>query len=133
MPELPDVQGLKQYIDATSLRQVVCDVSVQDSRIVKDVTVLTLREHLENPERQSTTRHGKYLSASHSSRGNLVLHFRMTENLLHHSYPGRTRAHAVCPHFRQWKSALAYQRATIGKSELLQGPTAVHTRAPPLN
>jgi formamidopyrimidine-DNA glycosylase len=95
MPELPDVQGLKQYIDATSLRQVVCDVSVQDSRIVKDVTVLTLREHLENPERQSTTRHGKYLSASHSSRGNLVLHFRMTENLLYHSYPQDEPEHTL--------------------------------------
>jgi formamidopyrimidine-DNA glycosylase len=87
MPELPDVQGLKQYMDATSLHQTICNVSIFDNRILKDVNASTLREHLKDAKLQSTSRHGKYLFASLSNGGNLVLHFGMTGDLLYHSNP----------------------------------------------
>jgi len=97
MPELPDVQGLKQCIDATSLRQVVCDVSVQDRRIVKDVTVLTLREHLENPKLQSTAR--VPICVTLQQRKSCTALSYDGKSPLSQLPPGRTRAHAVCPHF----------------------------------
>ncbi len=87
MPELPDVEGLKQYMDATSLHQTIGHVATYDKRILKDVNVSTLRKRLEGGQIQAAGRHGKYLFALLPNRGNLVLHFGMTGNLLYHSNP----------------------------------------------
>ncbi len=78
MPELPDVQVFKEYLDATSLHQPIVEVSVTREEILGEVSLSTLRRRLLESTLQSTQRHGKYLFAQASRGGWLVLHFGMT-------------------------------------------------------
>lgn len=78
MPELPDVQVFKEYLDATSLHQRVGHVYVSADGLLEDVSASTLRRHLEGRELESTRRHGKHLFVDADGGGWLRLHFGMT-------------------------------------------------------
>lgn len=78
MPELPDVERFKQYLDATALHQKVTGVEVRDAQILQGVSSRRLRSHLEGRTFRSTSRHGKFLFVHAGSPPLLVLHFGMT-------------------------------------------------------
>ncbi|HDQ71510.1 MAG TPA: hypothetical protein ENN19_05365 [Chloroflexi bacterium] len=61
MPELPDVEVFKRYLDATSLHQEIADVEVYSRQVLEDVDAEGLREELCGHAIESTRRHGKYL------------------------------------------------------------------------
>jgi formamidopyrimidine-DNA glycosylase len=81
VPELPDVEVLKQYLDATSLHQDIQAVEVRDSRILEDISSERLKTGLKDHSFDSTRRHGKYLFAELSDGCWLVLHFGMSGEL----------------------------------------------------
>ena len=83
MPELPDVQVFKEYLDATSLHQRVEHVRLGDPRrMLAGISPRTLRSRLEGRSLKSTRRHGKHLLAEIGGDGRwLVLHFGMTGGL----------------------------------------------------
>lgn len=79
MPELPDVQVFKEYVDATCLHQEIEGVHLKDAdRLLKEVSSTTLRRNLKGGRFQGTRRHGKYLFLEVEDEGVLVLHFGMT-------------------------------------------------------
>lgn len=78
MPELPDVEVFKQYIDATSLHQRINHVHVPDTQILQDVTRQKLAAALDGSELDHARRHGKHLGVALSRGGWLILHFGMT-------------------------------------------------------
>lgn len=80
MPELPDVEVFRQYVDATSLRRRVDDVLVHDQLVV-DTSPRTLRDRLRGAELSGTRRHGKHLFVHADGEGWLRLHFGMTGRL----------------------------------------------------
>ncbi len=109
MPELPDVEILRQYFDRTSLNQPVAEVLVKSREMVKGVfSPEELVSQLEGQSFSSTLRHGKYLFAEFDA-GFLVLHFGMTGALAHlkegEEPPEHTR---LLLRFRSG-SSLAYQ------------------------
>ena len=81
MPELPHVQLLKEYVDATSLHQEVRHVYVSAEHTLEGVSPSTLRRHLEGHSLDGTRRHGKELFVSVSGDDWLRLHFGMTGEL----------------------------------------------------
>lgn len=81
MPELPDVQVFKEYIDATSLHQPIKEVQIPRKDILGEVSASSLRKHLRGRELESVRRHGKYLLVELDQDGWLVLHFGMTGEL----------------------------------------------------
>jgi formamidopyrimidine-DNA glycosylase len=81
MPELPDLEGFRQYCDATSLHQRITQTSILDQRILSHVTPQLLSRRLKDAQLQSTCRHGKFLFVSVSEGGWLVMHFGMTGEL----------------------------------------------------
>ncbi len=82
MPELPDVQVFKEYLDATSLHQTIVDVHLADAEEILDgVSGRTLRRHLKNNLFRSTRRRGKHLFVGLDAGGWLHLHFGMTGSL----------------------------------------------------
>jgi formamidopyrimidine-DNA glycosylase len=93
MPELPDVEGFKRYLDSTSLHQVVKTATVFDERVVQGVSPATLRGRVEGSELTGSRRHGKYLFAGLSGGGDLVLHFGMTGSLEYRAAPGPQPEH----------------------------------------
>jgi len=79
MPELPEVETFKRYLDRTSLKQVIKDVQVIDNRIL-DTEEKKLGKFLEAKRFESSTRHGKYLLV-YLNPQYLVMHFGMSGDL----------------------------------------------------
>jgi len=84
MPECPDVEIFKQYLDATSLHQKIERVAVNDGRILKDTSANKLKRELKGHCFESTVRHGKHLFAETDNQYRLELHFGMTGFLRYH-------------------------------------------------
>ncbi|MGC9554282.1 MAG: Fpg/Nei family DNA glycosylase [Thermoplasmatota archaeon] len=80
MPELPEVEMARRYLDATALHQPIHQVTVKHQRILGNVSAARLRERLVGKEFSESTRHGKYLFAR-TGEGWLVFHFGMTGRL----------------------------------------------------
>jgi formamidopyrimidine-DNA glycosylase len=89
MPELPDVETMRRYLQATSLHQTVDALEVRDVVLLPDdpaaeeTTRAALREGVVGRSFAATHRHGKYLlvALEGDDAGFLVLHFGMTGGL----------------------------------------------------
>ena len=79
MPELPEVETFKRYLDRTSLKQVIKGVQVIDNRIL-DMEEKKLGKFLKAKRFESSIRHGKYLLV-YINPQYLVMHFGMSGDL----------------------------------------------------
>src|SRR5438034_11312747 len=78
MPELPDVETFKRYLDATSLRQCITAVDVRNAYVLKDVSARELAREMKGRRFKSSCRHGKHLFVRADHAIWLRLHFGMT-------------------------------------------------------
>ncbi|MFW9772526.1 MAG: DNA-formamidopyrimidine glycosylase [Candidatus Heimdallarchaeota archaeon] len=76
MPELPEVETFKNYLESTSLCKEIKSVKVRDDRVL-NVSEKELQRELKNKKFSTTIRHGKYLFVKINSKF-LVLHFGMS-------------------------------------------------------
>lgn len=95
MPELPDVEVYRKYLEATSLHKTIEEVAVLNSYMLKGISAGRFRARLTGRGLASTARHGKYLFARLEGDGFLVLHFGMTGRLKYAKHledlPGHVR------------------------------------------
>ena len=80
MPELPDVEVFKRYLDSTSLHREIDDVFLRE-QLVEDVSPQRIRDGLRSASLSETRRHGKHLFVRADDDGWLRLHFGMTGRL----------------------------------------------------
>ena len=100
MPELPDVEIFRQYLDATSLHQTIETVDIKAGDMLKGISGKKLKERLQNKQFTSSHRHGKYLFAELENDGWLVLHFGMTGFLKYFKNPEKRPDHVrLCIEF----------------------------------
>ena len=79
MPELPDVEVYKRYLDRTALHKKVDSARIFDDKVVKDVTARTLQRRVKNRTFASSRRRGKHLFVGlGADEGWLGMHFGMT-------------------------------------------------------
>jgi len=78
MPELPDVETFKRYLDATSLHQRITNVDVRNAYVLKDVSARELVHELKGRRFDFSCRHGKHLFVRADGDVWLRLHFGMT-------------------------------------------------------
>jgi len=81
MPELPDVEIRKRYIDATCLHQKITSVEVNDPIVLDELTPQSLGRALSKQSFKSTRRHGKYLFIELKENSWMSMHFGMTGDL----------------------------------------------------
>ena len=81
MPELPEVETFKRYLDSTSLRQRITNVEVRDAYVLKRVSVRQLARRLKGRRFENSYRHGKHLFVRAGNQLWLRLHFGMTGSL----------------------------------------------------
>ena len=81
MPELPDVESFKRYLDATSLHQRITGVDVRSAYVLKGVSARELVRRLKGRRFESSRRHGKHLFVRVDGDLWLRLHFGMTGSL----------------------------------------------------
>ena len=93
MPELPEVETFRLYLESTSLRQVIERVVVPSPEILEGISAPKLRSRLEGRWFQSTRRHGKHLLVQLDTGEWLALHFGMTGYLRHFERTKETPAH----------------------------------------
>lgn len=78
MPELPDVEILKQYLDATALHQEIAKTRIHDERVLEGISGATLQRRASGCRFERTARHGKHLLVALDENGWLAMHFGMT-------------------------------------------------------
>lgn len=78
MPELPDVETFKNYLEKTSLNQKIKNADVRNNKILKKVSKQKLNKELKGNALKSTQRHGKHLFVALENKSWLEFHFGMT-------------------------------------------------------
>jgi formamidopyrimidine-DNA glycosylase len=78
MPELPEVETFRRYIERTSLRRPVVKMEVRNDVVVRGADLRALTRAVEGSEFLSVRRHGKRLFLELSGGGWLTWHFGMT-------------------------------------------------------
>ena len=78
MPELPEVETFKRYLDSTSLHQRITNVEVRDAYVLKHISARGLARRLKGRRFESSHRHGKHLFVRSGDELWLRLHFGMT-------------------------------------------------------
>src|SRR3989454_4356241 len=95
MPELPDVETFKRYLDATSLHQPIKGVNVRSAYVLKGVSERELGRQLKGRSLERSCRHGKHLFVRADGDLWLRLHFGMTGSLRYFKHeeqaPNHTR------------------------------------------
>lgn len=81
MPELPDVEVFRQYINATALHQRIDHVHVESATILRETSPQGLGRALKHKSFQATHRHGKYLFLKVDTDHWLVMHFGMSGHI----------------------------------------------------
>ena len=83
MPELPDVELYKRYLERHALSQTIERVTVNDARILGELPARGFVTRLSGNRFEETRRHGKHLLVRLRSDGWLTLHFGMTGSLVY--------------------------------------------------
>jgi formamidopyrimidine-DNA glycosylase len=81
MPELPDVEVYRRYLNATSLHQRIRRTHLESPSLLDGTSPQALGRALKDRTFESTVRHGKYLLAASGRNRWLVLHFGMSGRL----------------------------------------------------
>jgi formamidopyrimidine-DNA glycosylase len=81
MPELPEVEIFKRYLDATSLHQRIDEVDVRNTYVLKETSARELARRLKGRRFESSRRYGKHLFVRADGELWLRLHFGMTGSL----------------------------------------------------
>jgi len=90
MPELPDVETFRRYMNSTSLNKKISGVEVKSKTVLGKTPPRLLQTRLKNNQFISTQGYGKYLFAKTDNEDFLVIHFGMTGYL--HYYKNRDDA-----------------------------------------
>ncbi|MEJ2722331.1 MAG: DNA-formamidopyrimidine glycosylase family protein [bacterium] len=93
MPELPDVELFKRYLNRTALHKTISAVHIDDRGILSRVRPRRLRRVCDGGELRASRRHGKHLFARVDGAGWLRLHFGMTGFLKYYRDDDRQPAH----------------------------------------
>jgi formamidopyrimidine-DNA glycosylase len=93
MPELPEVEVFRRYLQATGLHQKIDRAEVADERLLRGVGARNLRDTLKGNSLVAADRHGKHLFAALERGGFLALHFGMTGFLRYYRDPDQRPGH----------------------------------------
>jgi formamidopyrimidine-DNA glycosylase len=121
MPELPEVETFKRYVDSTSLHQRITGVEVRDAYVLKGVSVCELARRLKRRRFKNSRRHGKHLFVHAGDELWLRLHFGMTGSLdyLNHGEVAPKTARVIFRFANDCRLAFDDQRK-FGEIELIE-------------
>jgi formamidopyrimidine-DNA glycosylase len=121
MPELPDVEVFKRYLNSTSLHQKIESVEVRTGKILGVVSARKLQSTLKGQRFQSTLRRGKNLFVELDDGGWLLMHFGMTGRLKYFKDMGQDLPHDrfLISFENQYHLAFDCQRM-FGKVDLIE-------------
>ena len=124
MPELPEVETIKNELSPHIISRRFTDVTVCDAKPVKQPSVDEFRRKLTGQSINNLERHGKYLIFCLSSGSMLVIHLKMTGALLLN--PKQPDGYArVIFHFDNHNQLVFTDRRRLGALWLLENELTV--------
>ena len=121
MPELPEVETFKRYLDRTSLHQRITGVEVRDAYVLKRVSARELTRRLKGRRFEHSHRHGKHLFVRIGDELWLRLHFGMTGDLQYFKGPEEAPKTArVLFHFTNNRRLAFDDQRKFGEIELIK-------------
>lgn len=93
MPELPDVENFRRFLNANALGKPIAHVEVGSAKILRGVTAARLGSALDGRRMTGSRRHGKHLLAALDDGMWLTLHFGMTGRLAYFERLAEDPAH----------------------------------------
>lgn len=124
MPELPDVEIFKRYLDSTSLHQRIQRVDAGDAEDMRVNTSLkALADGLKDNAFSETRRHGKHLFVKTGGGRWLTLHFGMTGFLKYYRQPSQKPDHTrLRIDFTNGYSLAFDSQRRLGRIGLIENP-----------
>jgi formamidopyrimidine-DNA glycosylase len=123
VPELPELEVFKRYVDSTSLHQDIEMVEVKNGKILGGVSAGGLKRGLEGRKFESTRRYGKHLFVELDEGPWLLLHFGMTGGLKYYEDAVEEPTHArVLISFRNGYHLAFDDQRLFGKVDLIEDP-----------
>ena len=123
MPELPDLEVFKRYVDSTSLHQDIEKSEVKNGKVLGGVSAGGLQRGLAGRKFESTRRHGKHLFVRLDDGGWLLLHFGMTGGLKYYKNADEEPTHArVLFYFTNGYHLAFDDQRLFGKVDLIGDP-----------
>lgn len=78
MPELPEVETFRKYLDATSLHKKILSAEVKNTKVLAKISPALFKRTLKDTKLKSTKRHGKHLFVELANGKWVTMHFGMT-------------------------------------------------------
>jgi formamidopyrimidine-DNA glycosylase len=123
MPELPDVEVFRRYVNSTSLHQKIESVEVRNGKILGGVSARKLQSTLRGRTFESSRRHGKNLFVGLDGGGWLLMHFGMTGRLKYFKDMDQDPPHDRCLISFENHYHLAFDdQRMFGKMDLVEDP-----------
>lgn len=123
MPELPDVETFRRYVDATSLHQRITAVDLDATRMLQAARAEEIRAALTGGRFEATARRGKFLFVAIDDGPWLVLHFGMTGFLTYFKADGAAPSHTrLLVHFEGGYRLAGVWRRRLGRIDLAHDP-----------
>ncbi len=82
MPELPDVEQTKKFLQKRVLNKEITRIEIDDPRIIRGVDFRILQQGIEKKKFTEVKRRGKYLILKTNNSGSLLIHRGLTGNLI---------------------------------------------------
>src|SRR6266480_4513722 len=93
MPELPEVETVRASLEPKMVGRRFEEVEILDSRLTRPVDPAEVAAELEGERVSAIDRRGKYLIVRFESGLVLLIHLRMTGNLMHSRNGAKAQAH----------------------------------------
>lgn len=123
MPELPDVEVLKGYLDSTALHQEIEAVDVNDEIVLEGITPDKLEHELVGCTFDATRRHGKHLFVNLQPGDWLELHFGMTGDLKYYKHEEQEPDYTqILFHFKNHYRLAYIMPRKLGEVQLIESP-----------
>lgn len=125
MPELPEVETERRYLDAHARHQRVTGVRAPHPDVLSGTSAQSLSRRLKGHTVESSRRHGKYLFAGFDSGDWLAMHFGMTGSLKYYRQDSKPAEYIAVLLLLEGGHDLAYlSRRRLGRIALITDPDA---------
>jgi formamidopyrimidine-DNA glycosylase len=124
MPELPEIETYRKYVEDTSMRKRIEKVQLRTQGMLLDTTDKALKGTLEGNSFADTFRHGKFLFITLKSKESLMLHFGMTGDLEYTEIGYQPKSYAILFQFRNKHQLIFSDARKFGKIALVKDVAA---------
>jgi formamidopyrimidine-DNA glycosylase len=124
MPELPEIETYRKYVEDTSMGKRIEKVQLRTHGMVLETTDKALKGTLEGNTFVNTFRHGKFLFITLKSKDSLMLHFGMTGDLEYTEITNQPKSYAILFQFKNKHQLVFSDVRKFGKIALVKDVVA---------